>query len=145
MKVFNLACEHGHRFEGWFAAADEFERQSQSGLLECPMCASKAITKMPSAPRLNLSSTSEPKANEQTTPSAQDASATWLKIARNMIKNSEDVGERFADEARRIHYSEAPARNIRGIASAEQASELADEGIEVFAFPMPKVLKEPLQ
>lgn len=145
MKVFNLACDQGHRFEGWFSAANDFETQSASGLIECPMCASKAITKLPSAPRLNLAASSDNHPGGQKVPSAQDLSAMWLNMAKNMIKNSEDVGERFADEARRIHYSEAPSRNIRGIASPEQASELAEEGIEVFAFPMPKVLKEPLQ
>ena len=145
MKVFNLGCDQGHRFEGWFAAASDFESQSESGLIECPMCSSKSITKLLSAPRLNLSTSSLNNPSGKAAPSVEDISAVWLKMAKNMIKNSEDVGERFADEARRIHYSEAPARSIRGIASAEQASELADEGIEVFAFPMPKVLKEPLQ
>ncbi len=145
MKVFNLACEHGHHFEGWFSAAKDFDSQSKSGLIECPMCSSKVVTKLLSAPRLNLSAHSEPTAVKQNALDAQDVSSLWLKMARHMIQNSEDVGERFADEARRIHYSEAPTRNIRGTASSEQASELAEEGIEVFAFPMPKALKEPLQ
>jgi hypothetical protein len=145
MKVFNLACEHGHHFEGWFSAANDFDSQSKSGLIECPMCSSKVVTKLLSAPRLNLSAHAEPGAVKQKALDAQDVSSLWLKMARHMIQNSEDVGERFADEARRIHYSEAPTRNIRGTASSEQASELAEEGIEVFAFPMPKALKEPLQ
>ncbi len=145
MKVFNLACEHGHHFEGWFSAANDFESQTQSGLVECPLCSSKVITKLLSAPRLNLSSHSQASESEKKSLAPQDASALWLKMAKHMIQNSEDVGARFADEARRIHYSEAPVRNIRGVASTEQASELADEGIEVFAFPMPKALKEPLQ
>jgi hypothetical protein len=68
-----------------------------------------------------------------------------LRLARHLIKNTEDVGERFAEEARRIHYKEAPERGIRGQASAEEARELAQEGIDVLALPMPALLKEPLQ
>lgn len=71
--------------------------------------------------------------------------ALIMKMARAIASNTEDVGERFADEARRIHYNEAPERGIRGVATAEQAAELADEGIEVMSFPMPASLKEPLQ
>ncbi len=68
-----------------------------------------------------------------------------LKLAREILANTEDVGARFAEEARRIHYKEAPERGIRGQASAEEARALADEGIEVMAVPMPAMLKEPLQ
>jgi hypothetical protein len=68
-----------------------------------------------------------------------------MKVARALLESTEDVGERFADEARRIHYRESPERGIRGTASPEQARELADEGIEVFSFPVPSALKEPLQ
>lgn len=145
MKVFNLACEHEHQFEGWFATAEDFDSQLERGLIECPMCASKAVRKLLSAPRLNLSGASQERAPDPKTMTPEQVSALWLQMARKIISNSEDVGERFADEARRIHYQEAPTRNIRGIASAEQATELAEEGIEVFSFPMPKVLKEPIQ
>lgn len=145
MIVFNLACEHGHRFEGWFSAAEDFDKQLERGLVECPICASKSVRKLLSAPHLNLGSAPEGRAAEKAAPTPEQAAALWLKMARQIVANSEDVGDRFADEARRIHYSEAPQRNIRGVASPEQASELADEGIEVFAFPMPKALKEPVQ
>jgi hypothetical protein len=145
MKVFNLCCEQGHQFEGWFSAADDFEKQSKAGQMECPLCASKTVTKLPSAPRLNLSSNAQPTAHSKHGVGGKELAAQWLQMAKHIVKNSEDVGERFADEARRIHYSEAPLRNIRGIASATQASELAEEGIEVFAFPIPKALKEPMQ
>ena len=74
-----------------------------------------------------------------------EAQQAWLHMVQHVLSNTEDVGERFADEARRIHYNEAPERGIRGVATAEQAAELADEGIEVMAFPMPASLKEPLQ
>jgi hypothetical protein len=141
MKVFNLACEHDHPFEGWFASAEDFDDQTARGLLECPVCTSRQVRKLLSAPRLNLSS-SEP-ASPAPTPEA--AQALMLRLARHLMKNTEDVGERFAEEARRIHYKEAPERGIRGQASLEEARELAQEGIEVMALPMPALLKEPLQ
>ncbi|MFT4103167.1 MAG: DUF1178 family protein [Burkholderiaceae bacterium] len=148
MKVFNLACEHEHQFEGWFGSVDEYERQLTHGMIECPMCGSKTIRKLLAAPRLNLSGAHEPppeRPSAKPTSPAEQAHAIWMKVARHIADHTEDVGERFSDEARRIHYAEAPRRGIRGVASAEQAAELADEGIEVFAFPFPKALKEPLQ
>jgi len=163
MKVFNLACEHDHTFEGWFASADDYDTQLARGLLECPVCSIRAVRKLLSAPRLNLSQASEPVAPRALAPTAAAAPASGqapakppsaeamamqaliMKMAREIASNTEDVGERFADEARRIHYNEAPERGIRGVATAEQARELADEGIDVMAFPMPALLKEPLQ
>lgn len=146
MKVFNLACEHEHRFEGWFASSEEFDRQLSSGLVECPMCNSKTIHKLPSAPRLNLSHADSPRpVADDKPPTPEQLQAMWMKMAQHIVANTEDVGERFADEARRIHYRESPARGIRGRADRRQAAELEEEGIEVFAFPMPKALKEPLQ
>ena len=157
MKVFNLACEHDHRFEGWFGSADDYDTQLARGLLECPMCASRAIRKLPAAPRLNLSGATGkapapapgralvPSEARGPSPDARALQSTFMKMARALIENTEDVGERFADEARRIHYREAPERGIRGVASPEQTQELADEGIEVFAFPIPAALKEPMQ
>lgn len=153
MKVFNLACEHDHRFEGWFGSAEDYDAQLARGLVECPVCASKDIRKMPTAPRLNLSGASErpvePAAGGREAaaqrPDAKAMQAMVMKLARSIVENTEDVGERFADEARRIHYREAPERGIRGTASPEQARELAEEGIEVFSFPLPAAAKEPLQ
>lgn len=153
MKVFNLACEHEHRFEGWFGSAEDYDSQLARGLVDCPVCASKAIRKMPTAPRLNLSGAAEkppaPAAGRAGAagpmPDPQALQAMVMKLARSIVENTEDVGERFADEARKIHYREAPERGIRGVASPEQARELAEEGIEVFSFPLPAAVKEPLQ
>ncbi len=147
MKVFNLSCANDHLFEGWFGSADDFESQLERGLVECPVCGDPAVRRMPSAPRLNLSSAPEPRpqAGGSTQPSAEQIQALWLRMARHIRENTEDVGERFADEARKIHYAEVPNRGIRGVATREQAAELADEGIEVFSFPMPKGSNEPLQ
>lgn len=156
MKVFNLACEHEHRFEGWFGSADDYDSQLGRGLIECPVCSSRVIRKLPAAPRLNLSGASDkppavqaagrpPGASAANPPDPRAVQAMVMKIARALIENTEDVGDRFAQEARRIHYQEAPERGIRGTATPDEARDLAEEGIEVLAFPMPSVLKEPMQ
>lgn len=154
MKVFDLACEHDHRFEGWFGSAEAFDDQLGRGIVECPVCASRSVRRLPSAPRLNLSSAQaqppeaeQPERRQQVAamPTPQQLQAMWLKMARHLTENTEDVGERFADEARRIHYRETPERGIRGVATPQQRAELEDEGIEVFSFPMPASSKEPLQ
>lgn len=186
MKVFNLACEHDHRFEGWFASAAAYDDQIARHLIECPVCSSHAIEKRPAAPRLNLSSPrtgdgapgartgaggqpapGDPRAGRMTGahagpadtaqgrdpspaggPDAVDparAQAMFLQMVRRIMASTEDVGDRFTEEARRIHYSEAPERAIRGSATREQAAELREEGIDVLSLPVPRALKEKLQ
>jgi hypothetical protein len=147
MKVLNLRCANGHGFEGWFASDDDFMDQNGRGLIECPLCSDRVVTRMPSAPRLNLSGAREPVA---TAPAAKegaavDLQAAWLQAVQHMLANTEDVGERFADEARRIHYGETAHRGIRGEASAEERQALHEEGIEVLSIPVPRALKGPVQ
>ncbi len=141
MKVLNLRCANGHGFEGWFASDDEFMDQNGRGLIECPLCADKVIGRLPSAPRLNLSGSREPVA----LPQPADLQAAWLETVRRVVANTEDVGERFAEEARRIHYGEQAARGIRGQASAEERAALSEEGIETMSIPLPAALKGPVQ
>lgn len=148
MKVIDLRCSSGHRFEGWFANEDDFLDQNGRGLIDCPLCADKVIARMPSAPRLNLSGASEPQAAPTapaTTDPAAEMQSRWMQVMRKVIAGTEDVGMRFADEARRIHYGEAPERAIRGQASADEREALLDEGIEVHPLPLPAALKDPLQ
>ena len=144
MKVFDLVCDKDHGFEGWFDSADAFESQLARGLVECPLCGSASVVRRPSAPRLNLSASSAPTAPAPV-PDARALEQAWLRLARHIRENTEDVGERFAEEARRIHYQEAPARGIRGVATPSESEALAEEGIEVVSFPMPVSGKEPLQ
>ena len=143
MKVLNLRCANGHGFEGWFASDDEFMDQNGRGLIECPLCSDRVVTRLPSAPRLNLSGAREPAAQAPT--QSADLQAAWLAAARKLLSETEDVGERFADEARRIHYGEVEQRGIRGQASAEEREALREEGIQTFALPLPAALKDPLQ
>ena len=148
MKVIDLRCQSGHRFEGWFAGDDDFLEQNGRGLIECPLCADKVIVRLPSAPRLNLSGAQEPAPAAAAPVSADEgaaAQARWLQVVRHVLASTEDVGERFADEARRIHYGETPERAIRGRASAEQRDALLEEGIEVHALPIPAAFKDSLQ
>jgi hypothetical protein len=146
MKVLNLVCDNDHAFEGWFASGAEFDRQLEDTLIECPVCASRAIVKLPSAPRLSLSGAQAPEAKEAVTmPGDETMRAMMLQLARHIIANTEDVGERFPEEARRIHYQEAPQRSIRGVASKAEADELADEGIELMPVPFGDLVKQRLQ
>ncbi len=148
MKVIDLRCSSGHRFEGWFANEDDFLDQNGRGLIDCPLCADKVIARMPSAPRLNLSGAREPVATEVVAPTPDPATAMqtrWMQVMRQVIANTEDVGPRFADEARRIHYGEVPERGIRGQASAAEREALIEEGIEVHPLAIPAAFKDPLQ
>lgn len=162
MKVLDLCCSHGHAFEGWFASEDDYRQQLADGRVECPLCADRLIDKRPSAPRLNLSGARPPVA-EAAPASAPAAGASagakpagdapapaalqalWLQAVQHVLKNTEDVGERFPEEVRRIHYGETEHRGIRGVASPEERAALADEGIEVSTLPLPAGLKGPVQ
>lgn len=147
MKVLNLQCSHQHGFEGWFGSEDDFQGQLERGLVECPICGDTAVTKLPSAPRLNLGASEPQQPKKQDVMTASDAAmqAKWLQMVRHVLANTEDVGERFAEEARRIHYGESEERNIRGQASKEETEALLDEGIGVLPLPIPKALKGPVQ
>jgi hypothetical protein len=151
MKVLNLRCSNGHGFEGWFASDDEFMEQNGGGELQCPLCADSVVTRLPSAPRLNLSGAREAQGERTAAPPAAadpqalELQATWLKVVRHVLAHTEDVGERFPEEARRIHYGEAPERGIRGQVSPDQRDELVEEGIEIIALPLPRALDGPLQ
>jgi hypothetical protein len=150
MKVLNLRCSNGHGFEGWFASDDEFMEQNGSGLLQCPLCADSVVTRMPSAPRLNLSGAREPEPKPAASTStsdvqAADLQALWKQTVRHVLAHTEDVGERFVEEARRIHYGEAPSRGIRGQVNPQQRDELLEEGIEIIALPLPRALDGPVQ
>ena len=150
MKVLDLECLHHHVFEGWFGSEDDFASQLQRGLVTCPMCGEASVTKKLSAPRLNLGSSrqeAEPKNDVVVAgdPSTLALQAAWLEMARRVVAQTEDVGERFSEEARRIHYGEVEQRGIRGQATPGEAEALRDEGIEVMALALPASLKGPVQ
>ena len=119
--------------------------------MECPLCADKLITRLPSAPRLNLSGAREPvpvpppEAKPTVEARPADLQAAWLHTVRHLLAHTEDVGNRFAEEARRIHYGEEPHRGIRGQATPEERLALLEEGIETMSIPLPVALKGPVQ
>lgn len=154
MKVLDLRCANGHGFEGWFGSEDDFLQQNGRGLLQCPLCSDAVISRLPSAPRLNLSGArpAEPAAGPvpvETGPGTEVQSmalqAAWMQAVRQLLERTEDVGPRFAEEARRIHYGESEHRGIRGQASPQERQALREEGIETLAIPLPAALKGPLQ
>ena len=150
MKVLDLQCTHRHTFEGWFASEDDFQSQLGRGLVACPVCNDTAVVKQLSAPRLNLGAAQPPATSNapqglQLANSEQAVQATWLQMMRRVMAGTEDVGERFAEVARQMHYGETQERGIRGRTSPEEAEALLEEGIPVLPLLLPDVLKEPLQ
>lgn len=152
MKVFNLQCSAHHVFEGWFGSDEDHASQVERGLLACPLCGDTTVHKLPSAPRLNLGAVEAPaaatKAEQRDLVAGgelQALQAAYLQLARRIVAATEDVGPRFVEEARRIHYGESEERGIRGHASPEQTRELMEEGIAVMPLPLPEGLDGPLQ
>lgn len=154
MKVFDLGCAAGHAFEGWFASAVDYESQQARALVRCPVCDSASVRKLPSAPHLNLGNAAQP--TEQVTGSGSKAPsapaggagastavaapspelrAKVLETLQRLINETEDVGTQFAEVARKMHYGEDEARNIRGVTTPEERAELEDEGIDVLTLP----------
>ncbi len=141
LKVFDLQCEHGHIFEGWFGSHEDYDAQQARGLVTCPVCASASITKRLSAPRLNVAHLHAPAAQPAPPAGASDAEkmaamqAVVMRQVRALLRNTENVGPRFAEEARRIHEGDADERPIRGTATPEERESLAADGIDVMALP----------
>ena len=152
MIVLDLSCANEHRFEGWFASSAAFEAQRARGLVSCPVCNTAAVRRLPSAPYVQTRSAQTPASSGAQASSAPAlptrapatpvsglpspaAVAELLGTLRRMAKSAEDVGERLPEEARRIHYGEAEARDIRGAASRDEVEELLEEGIVVLPVP----------
>ena len=135
MIVYDLICTHQHRFEGWFASADDFARQSEGTLVRCPICDDAVIERRPSM-NVQVSRATAPTAEREEAPALQiQAEGEALKALRQLIAHSDNVGAGFAEEARKIHYEEVPKRSIRGQATREEAAELRDEGIDFLSLP----------
>jgi hypothetical protein len=121
--VYRLACAAEHHFEGWFASAEACEQQALAGQIRCPVCDSQSILKLPSAPYVQTSGAASPP-----TPPVDEArvramvrSEAAALVRKHLLENTEDVGRKFPEVARRIHYREEEARNIRGRATPGEA------------------------
>lgn len=153
LKVFDLQCEHGHLFEGWFGSHEDYDSQQSRGLLTCPMCHSATIEKRLSAPRLNVghfdaetrvsdgAASGASASRETVVASSPEAlqlaqiQAAIMQQMRELVRNTENVGSGFAQEARRIHDGESEERPIRGTATPEEREALVEDGIAVVALP----------
>jgi hypothetical protein len=156
MIIFDLICADGeHRFEGWFGSSKDYAEQQDSGLLDCPVCGSKNISKAAMAPNLGRKSNQKPVAakpsdgpsdpqvtkpvsNTVAVPAEyQEMIGKLVKAQEKMLANSEWVGDKFADRARDIHYGDADEKPIHGTASQEEVADLAEEGIAALPLPLP--------
>lgn len=138
MIIFDLTCKQDHSFEGWFHSLATYESQLERGLISCPHCGSVEIRRVPSAPHLTKPPMPSGAARKPLPAAPQGTFAAYMKIVATIVSNCEDVGTKFADEARKIHYMEAPLRAIRGQASNDDYESLRDEGIEVMRVPVVK-------
>jgi len=134
MIVFDLTCDHDHVFEAWFPDSAAFERQSREGALACPVCSSSKVHKAPMAPNIASGRDGEDTRTDQGRKFVE-AMKALRKMRDHVEKNSEDVGPRFAEEARKIHYGETEKRNIRGDAKPAEARELHEEGVPFTVIP----------
>ena len=145
MIIYDLSCDNKHNFEGWFRSAEDFDTQIERHLVRCPQCDSANVRRIPSA--VAIGGPPEPARLEQ--PSGEPAragttalmaastqvAAVYRQFVQAIISDSEDVGTSFADEARKIHYNEAPERSIRGQATPDECEALRDEGIDILHLP----------
>jgi hypothetical protein len=147
---YALVCEHGHAFESWFADSAAYDRQAKRKLVACPHCGSVKVDKAIMAPRLATSKkrkgpVAAPTTAEAPAPAAplamispqeQEIRAKLKELRDHLVKNADNVGPQFPEEARKMHYGEIEHRSIYGVASPEEAAELAEEGIEFHPLPV---------
>lgn len=132
---FSLACDHDHEFEAWFRNNDDFDRQRKRGFVECPACGSKKVGKALMAPAVTTGRKKEKIAlamNEM-----QKKAMAEMKALSEKIRESADyVGDKFAEEARKIHFGETEARGIYGEATLDEAKSLAEDGVGFMPIPV---------
>lgn len=142
MIKYRLICNDSHEFEGWFRGSDEFEAQASSGHLSCPVCGSASVAKAVMAPSI---ATRRDAASVQTRPAPgaerqREIFAALRKLRTEVEARSTYVGDRFAEEARKIHHGEAEDRVVHGEASLDEVRSLTDEGVPVL--PLPRLPKD---
>lgn len=133
---YELVCDNAHEFEGWFGSGEEFDRQKERSLVSCPSCGSPRVTKRLMAPSVATARKKEARRHEVMNAHNQEAVTKLRELVATIKANAEDVGERFPEEARKIHYGEAEQRGLIGKATAEEARELIEEGVEIAPLPV---------
>lgn len=132
---FGLACEHGHEFDGWFRSSDDFDKQKKRGLIDCPECGSHRVDKALMAPAVATGGKREKMAlalNAEQRRVMQEMKA----LSEKLRENADYVGDKFAEEARKIHFGETEQRGIYGEATAEEAKTLAEDGVPFMPIPV---------
>jgi len=130
-----LRCEHDHAFDGWFRNSEDFEKQKKKGLVACSSCGSSSVDKALMAPSVSTGRKKEKMALAMN--AAQKKAMAELKaLTEKMRENADYVGDKFAEEARKIHFGEADQRGIYGEATAEEAKSLAEDGVEFMPLPV---------
>jgi hypothetical protein len=139
MILYDLVCPKEHRFESWFRNSNAVETLIKAGDVSCPVCGSKKLTKAPMAPRIGKGAAAEKalvaKDDGEVAQAMEKAMQAFAELREVIEKKFENVGERFPEEARKIHYGETQVRGIYGDATPEQADALREEGIEVQVIP----------
>lgn len=155
MIVYDLACDYGHRFEGWFGSSADFAKQQEAGLVSCPQCGTDAVSKAPMAPavgkkgnqqivatpspevRAEASPETRPVSNAPLPPEVAKAMEKLAQAQKKALKDSKWVGRDFADQSRAMHYGEQDHEAIHGEASLQDAKDLLDEGVSIAPLPFP--------
>jgi hypothetical protein len=132
---YSLRCDNGHAFEGWFSSGSDFDAQQARGLVTCAVCGSASVVKALMAPAVSGAANEEQPARVAGGGPPAEMVAKLRELVTHIRANSEDVGNRFPEEARKIHYGEAPARGIIGQARHEEIGALLEEGIEIAPLP----------
>jgi hypothetical protein len=150
---YTLACDRGHEFESWFANSSAFDKQAKRGLVACPVCGATKVEKTIMAPRLARSDkpidvpqapapaapatpAEAPAPVAMISPQERELRSKLKELRDHLTKNAENVGRKFPDQARKMHYGEIEHRSIYGEASPEEAKELHDEGVEFHPLPV---------
>lgn len=136
MILFDLSCENEHQFEAWFPSSKKYDEQNKKKLISCPYCNSNKVKKALMAPNLNILSKGTSKSKKNASLKNKKSLETNIKKLKKLIEtNTEDVGQNFAEEARKIYYGEKKAKSIRGETTKKEAKELIEEGIPCISMP----------
>lgn len=136
MIKYTLSCDNGHSFEGWFSSSDDFDRQAELRLVSCPVCGSLSVAKELMAPSVSTGRKKDEAKVLMMDAARKEAVSRIRELVTSIRANADDVGEKFPEEARKIHYGEAEQRGLIGKATADEARALLDEGIEIAPLPV---------
>ena len=143
MVIYNLVCKKKHSFEGWFPGFEDFQKQLEKKLIACPTCGTTRVEKIPHACAVHVKKeqppapANKPRENLPAPPSPAEFNEMLLRVHHYVKNHFEDVGPRFAEEAKQIHRGEAEERPIHGSATVKETKELAEEGVPFIALPKP--------